>query len=118
MNNERPKRDELVGFTISGKAMSVIEGSELSSDAVKYDGGTQGAHDALHALKGALMVRKGRGRQYVVATTRAGAETIRDYCLTVGSTFVDEPGTDQAEVRADGRALLDVAKRIRSELAK
>jgi hypothetical protein len=92
--------------------MLVIQGSELSIDPVKYDGGSQGARDAFNAVTSARVRTNGRGRLYTVTTTRAGAEIILDYCDTVGSTFL---GAEPDE-RADGRALLRVAATIRHAL--
>ena len=100
---------EEITFHISGTAMSVIDGSELSSDAVKYDGGSKGAHDALAALTDSTCVRRGRGHSYIVSATRDGADTIRDYCRTVGETFAFETET---ETRRDGAALLKVATKL------
>lgn len=102
-----------LGFTVSGTAMSTMEGSELMSDAVKYDGGTPGAHDALAALRAAPSRPAGKGRTYKVHVTRDGAEVIEDYCRTVGETFAYET---EPETRAEGRALLKVADRIRGLL--
>lgn len=104
-----------VRFNISGKAWSVISGSEIVLDAVKYDGGSVGAHDALRALSSLRAARRGRGVTYVCTTTPAGADTIADYCETVGEGFAHET---ERETKADGRALLDVAARIRAELDK
>lgn len=98
---------------ISGKAMSTIEGSELSSDAVKYDGGTQGAHDALEGLRAARGHRQGKGLTYEVDVTPEGAAVIEDYCRTVGETFASET---EAETRTEGRTLLKVADRIAAQL--
>lgn len=103
-----------VTFRISGKAMVVIEGSEIYYSPEKYDGGTQGAQDAFTALRSATVRRAGRGRSYIVTTTIAGADTIADYCETVGSTFVGFDGDPEA--KADGRALLAVAERIKALL--
>jgi hypothetical protein len=100
-----------VAFRMSGTAFSTVQGSELYSNAVNYDGGSQGAQDAGDALRHATAVRAGRGVSYTVITTRAGAEVIREYCLVVGSTFVEDGGAEP-ETRAEGRALLKVAARI------
>lgn len=102
-------------FAVSGMAMSVIDGSEIYSNPVNYDGGSQGAKDAMDGLRSAEVRRVGKGRSYRVTTTREGAETIEDYCRTVGESFLG--GTDDdPETRADGRALIIVADRIRALL--
>lgn len=102
-----------IRFRISGKSMFTIDGSSISLDPVQYDGGSRGARDAFEALTAARPRRAGRGTSYVVETTREGADTIRDYCSTVGETFAGE--TDP-ETRADGRALLATAERIAAAL--
>lgn len=94
--------------------MSVISGSEIYYDAVKYDGGSNGACDALAAFRDAKIRRSGKGFSTIVTTSRDGAETILDYCETVGVTFA---GETEPETRADARALLAVAERIRRELS-
>lgn len=98
-----------VTFRVSGQAWSVISGSELSMDPVKYDGGSRGARDAFAALTDARSVRAGRGFSLIVTASRDGADVIRRYCETVGSTWIGEP---DPETRADARALLKVAARI------
>lgn len=105
---------ELVTFRISGKAMSVIEGSELSCDPVKYDGGSNGAHTAYQALSSCSWQRRGKGLSYTVTVHPDGAEVIRDYCQTVGETFTG--GGCDPEAAADGRALLKVAEAIEAVL--
>lgn len=100
-----------IEFRISGKAMSTIEGSEIFYSPEKYDGGSQGARDAFHALRNMKHQRRGKGISYLVSTTPEGADAILDYCETVGSTFVG--GGVDPEAAADGRALLEVADRIR-----
>jgi hypothetical protein len=104
----------MVTFRVPGRAMSTIEGSELSLNPVKYDGGSQGAYDAKVALDNAHGGYLGNGISYRVTATRAGADTIADYCETVGSTFAME---SEAEIRSEGRALLVTAERIRKALA-
>jgi hypothetical protein len=99
---------------VSGQAMGVIEGSEIYYSPDRYDGGTQGAHDAYLALRAAKVQRAGRGRSYTITTTRAGAAVLLDYCATVGETFAQ--GDVDADTRAEGRALLLVAGRIRAAL--
>jgi hypothetical protein len=110
------RKDKMIKFNVSGQSMTIMEGSEITINPVHYDGGSQGARDAFEALKHPDRKRVGRGITYVVETTRAGAETIKDYCETVGESFIG--GADDPEVRADGRALLRTAKIIERELAK
>lgn len=98
---------------LSAQAFSTIQGSELYYDAGRYDGGSEGAQDARAGLRAATGRRVGKGYSYLVDTTRAGAETILDYCETVGSTFASP--VNEAETRAEGRALLRVAARIRGQ---
>lgn len=100
-------------INISGQAMSVLEASELTSSPTKYDGGSDGARQAYTALLFAHSRPAGKGRTYIVEVERAGAETIEDYCRTVGEAFA---GEGDPETRADGRALLIVADRIRGLL--
>ncbi len=107
--------ESTISFAVSGTAMSGIEGSEIYHDPKKYDDDSQGARDAYAALRGAKARRVGKGVSYTVTTTEAGAETIKEFCLDVGSGFVSG-GTD-AETRAEGRALLAVADRIQNLLA-
>lgn len=106
--------NETITFRIGGKVMSTIEGSELYYDAVKYDGGSQGAQDAYVALNATGATRMGKGWSYLVTTTRAGAETIEGYCRVVGETFASET---EAETRYEGVCLLEVADRIRGKLS-
>lgn len=100
-------------FAVSGKAFSTIEGSELYWSPERYDGNSQGAQDAYTGLRESETRRIGKGLSYRVTTTRAGAETIEDYCRTVGETFAYET---EPETRADSRALLVVADRIAAML--
>jgi hypothetical protein len=100
-------------FQVSGQAMSMMEGSELMLDPVKYDGGTIGAHHAYSALIHAPGRRCGKGWTYTVDVTRLGAEVIEDYCRTVGDGLT---GDGDPENHSDGRALLVVADRIKALL--
>lgn len=104
-----------INFRVPGQVMTVFQGSEISINPVNYDGGSQGAVDAVASLKAATGTRQGRGISYLVQTTRAGAETIRHYCVTVGETWTDS--NEEPETKADGRALLRVAARIKEALA-
>lgn len=104
----------LLTFRVSGKAMLIMDGSELTNDPVKYDGGSVGAHDAYAALSASQPSRRGKGTSYLVTATPEGAEVISDYCWVVGSTFVYET---EAETRADGRALIKVHDQIKALLA-
>lgn len=94
---------------VSGQAFSTIQGSEMYYSPENYDGGSAGAIAAHAALNTARARRVGKGYSYTVDVDEAGARTIREYCLTVGSTFADET---EAETRAEGRALLRVVARI------
>lgn len=107
---------QLFTFPISGKAWSVMEGSEISTDAQKYDNGSKGAVDAVAALRSMTGRKIGRGVSYVCTTTREGAETIADYCDTVGGSFTGSD-VDDADVKNDGRALLKVSEAIKAALA-
>lgn len=102
-----------VTFLISGKAMDLIEGSSMyQQDSETDSAANREAHRALHD---SIPRRVGKGWTNIVTTTLEGAEEIRWYCATVGSTFTMEP---DPEMRAEGRALLKVAERVREELAK
>jgi hypothetical protein len=103
-----------VEFNVSGQAWSVIEGSEIVLDAVRYDGGSQGAQDALRDLNAAEWQKVGHGKSLLVRTTVEGARCIERYCRTVGETFAYE---SEADTKSDDRALLIVADRIVSKLA-
>lgn len=105
--------DGMIMFRIGGKAMSIIDGSELANDPVRYDGGTKGSQDAYAALDAAYGHPMGRGWSYVITTTREGAEVIENYCRTVGETFAF--GADP-DAKTDSRALLKVAEAIRTRL--
>jgi hypothetical protein len=94
---------------ISGEAMLMIDGSELSNSPEKYDGGSIGAQDAFNSLRTTKARKAGKGWTYEVETSEAGARCIEDYCRTVGETFTGEP---DPETRATGRALLKVADNI------
>lgn len=98
-----------VTFTIGNRSWSVITGSEIYYDAERYDHGSPGAVDAVAALN--VAARRAHG--YIVAVSPAGAETIADYCATVGATFMQETETD---TRRDGRALLATAAAIREAI--
>lgn len=104
-----------VGFRVSGVSMSTIEGSELYSSPQRYDGGTQGAKDIHMALHTARRSRRGKGWSYFLTTTREGAQTLENYCRTVGETFA---GETEPETRAEGRALLATADQITKALAR
>lgn len=105
----------MVKFRVSGKAMGIMEGSELTISPEKYNGGTPGAVDAFNALKGSLRRRMGKGYSYTVTTTVAGAQVIADYCWTVSTAYLH--GSSDPEVRDDGRALARVEEAIRAALS-
>ena len=105
----------LVTFRISGTAMGIIDGSELSSDPQKYDGGTQGAIDALAALEGAIKRVKGRGHSYVLVSTFEGALTIADYLATMAQAY---GSSSSKEIRTDALACRTAATHIRSQVGK
>ena len=107
-----------VRFNISDVAWSVISGSEIVISAESYDGGSQGAHDALTALTTMPVRRAGKGRTHICTATREGAATIEDYCRTVGESFSFVGSGDDPETARDGRALLVVADRIAALLAR
>jgi hypothetical protein len=106
-----------VTFSVSGTAMTIMEGSELIQRPHLYNGEDSGIR-AGKALQQATSRRVGKtGRSHEVTCDREAAEVIRDYCETVGQTFAGEGGIDQRETRADGRALLAVADRIAAALS-
>jgi hypothetical protein len=109
--------DTTVTFRMPGKAMGVVEGSELYQRPHLYTlpdnhERYQAAIRAGEALRLATGHKNGHGWSYAVTCDPAAAEVIRGYCLTVGETFASQGGYDQAETRADGRALLLTAERI------
>ena len=95
-------------FAISGTAMSTIEGSEIYASPERYDGGSKAARDAYDALHSATVRRAGKGRSFQVTVTREGAQALREFCVDVGQSYLYGEPDD----RAEGRALLVVARRI------
>ena len=104
----------MISFNISGKAMGVIEGSELYLDAAKYDD-DPATPRATAALRSAERRRRGKGFSYLVTCDREAADIIRDYCATVGQGLM--LGSSDDDARADGRALLATEERIRAAMA-
>lgn len=103
-----------IRIRISGTAFSTMQGSELYSSPERYDRGSEGSRDACAALQAAKRVAVGYGYSYWVELTKAAAETIAEYCHTVGETFAMEA---DRETRAEGRALLVTARKIERESA-
>lgn len=99
-------------FAISGTAMSTIEGSEIYASPERYDGGSQSARDAYAALHSATSRRAGKGRSYQVSVTRQGAQALYEFCVDVGQSYL----YGDPDARAEGRALLVVARRIEALL--
>lgn len=102
---------------ISGVAMSTIEGSSLHQEPDKYvlqsDPDYPAALRAGSALQSAYGRRAGKGWTYTVELDADAARILEDYCRTVGETFA---GESEADIRAEGRALLVVADRIVRQL--
>lgn len=113
MDNISASSGQPLTIRIGGAAMSTMQGSEITSDPVAYDGGSKGARDAYEALTHATGRRAGRGWTYTTETSADGAAVIADYCRTVGETFAAE---SELETKAEGRALLIVAERIEEQL--
>lgn len=103
-----------IRFNVSGVARSTISGSELMQRPHLYDGSPEAVR-AGEALNTAAARKMGSGYTYLVTCDVAAAAVIRDYCETVGQTFVGEL---DAETKRDGRALLAVAERIRLATAR
>lgn len=101
----------MIVFHISETAMSVISGSALYQQRHLLEGPDQLA--AHHALRWRETRKQGRGLTNLIYTTFGGAEEIRRYCWDVGSTFLME---SDPETRADGRALVKVARKIQEIL--
>lgn len=101
----------MISFTISGKAMGVIQGSELYLDPAKYDPTDPATPQATAALRSAKRRRAGKGSSYMITCDRAAAEIIRQYCEQVGQSFLG--GDTDSETRAEGRALVAAEGRVR-----
>lgn len=106
---------QLVTFPVSGTAWEVMQGSELSINAQTYDGGSQGAIDALEGLRTAERRKAGRGLSYVITVTLEGAATIADYLTIMAAVYLG-PDIDP-EARAEGRACATAAARIDSVIS-
>lgn len=104
----------MITFTISGKAMEVIQGSEIYHDAAKYDPDDPATPRATAALQNAIRRRRGKGSSYEISCDTEAAEVIRDYCATVGESLLG--GASDPDDRADGRALLAAEERIRAAI--
>lgn len=107
----------LITFEISGKAMGVIRGSEIylsPAPTSRWHISTYDDQPAAHRATGALVAatsrKRGKGYTYTVRADRGAAEMIRDFCATVGDSYLG--GTDDPEARAEGRALHVAAGRI------
>jgi len=103
-----------VTFQVSGTTMTQIEGSELYQRPEKYDD-SDAVREASKALHNAMSRRTGKGWTHKVTCSRQAAEEILTYCEDVGFAFAGQMDT---EVRADGRALLKSAERIRQVLTE
>lgn len=107
---------DAITFTLTGRAMSQVEGSELTQRPHLYDGGSPDSLRAGEALNGASSRKVGRfGRMYTVTCDRAAAEVIREYFQTQGEIFLS--GTTDPEGRADGRVYLEAASRIKQAMS-
>jgi hypothetical protein len=110
---------ETITYRISGTAMATIEGSELYQRPHLYTSEADPSYAASlragKALQQAESRRFGRGRSYLVTSDRAAADVIADYFETVGASFAGQMDLD---TRAEGRALLSAAARIREALKR
>ena len=105
-------RHELLAFPIGGIAWEVIQGSELSISAQTYDGGSEGAVDALAALQGAHRRKRGKGYSYELRATVAGATCLADYLWTMAEVYAH----GDADARKEGRACATAAQVIDAAL--
>ena len=103
-----------ITFTVSGKAMGVIHGSEIYLDPAKYDDTDPAVALASSALRRAESRRRGKGWSFVITCEPEAAEVIRDFCATVGQSYLG--GSDDPEARAEGRALFTAEERIRAAI--
>lgn len=60
--------------------------------------------------------RRGRGEQFVYELTREQADSMAEHLETLGENFTRYTDSEDVEVRAEGRACLKDAKRIRAQL--
>ncbi len=100
-------------FTLSGTAMSQVEGSELTQRPERYDNSpaTLRAGAALNSAQGR---RRGKGWSYSVSCDAEAAAVILEYFQTQAEIFLG--GMVVPEGRADGRAYRKAAENIKAAL--
>jgi hypothetical protein len=105
-----------VRITISGKAMSCMEGSQI------YIGENYTSDDELDArvgkaLRDAEVVTRGKGVSCIVTCDEDVAEIIAEYCEMVGPSLIAFTDRDDQSSKSEGRALVTTGERIRKQLA-